>query len=104
MVAVAEIAPRANDTNILRRAAEDQIVITNDKDFGELVFRSGQAHQGILLFRLRDGSDANYLRVLAAVLRQYSEHLPKQFVRVREDTVRIQGKVVLLLAEDQEPE
>lgn len=42
--AVAEAMPQADDAVVLARAvSEERVLITNDKDFGELVFRSGQA-------------------------------------------------------------
>jgi len=34
--------------------AEDRILITNDKDFGELIYRQQLEHTGVILFRLRD--------------------------------------------------
>jgi predicted nuclease of predicted toxin-antitoxin system len=49
VVAVAETIPQADDQTILIKAAsESRVLITNDKDFGELVFRSGYAHHGVL--------------------------------------------------------
>jgi predicted nuclease of predicted toxin-antitoxin system len=40
VLAVAEAMPQADDSDILDQAAiEERILITNDKDFGELVFR-----------------------------------------------------------------
>jgi predicted nuclease of predicted toxin-antitoxin system len=40
VLAIAEIAPRADDAAVLRLAHERRaILITSDKDFGELVFR-----------------------------------------------------------------
>jgi len=40
-VAVVEVMPEANDEEILDRAvSEGRIVVTNNKDFGEMVFRS----------------------------------------------------------------
>ena len=63
VVAVAEITPQAIDQDILQSALADQrIVITNDKDFGDLVFRSGLAHAGVVLLRLRDESAARCRR------------------------------------------
>ena len=57
VLAVAEAMPKAEDLDILARAvSERRILVTNDKDFGELVYRSGQAHHGVLLLRLRDES------------------------------------------------
>ena len=34
--------------------AEGRILITNDKDFGELIYRQQLKHTGVILFRLRD--------------------------------------------------
>jgi predicted nuclease of predicted toxin-antitoxin system len=45
VAAVREIDPRAGDSDILKLSVEDsRIVLTMDKDFGELVYRSGKAH------------------------------------------------------------
>jgi predicted nuclease of predicted toxin-antitoxin system len=42
VIYVAEVDPRANDLDILLRAErEDRLLLTEDKDFGELVFRQG---------------------------------------------------------------
>ncbi len=49
VISVAESMPQAKDQSILECATEQQhILITNDKDFGELVFRSGKAHGGVV--------------------------------------------------------
>ncbi len=90
VLAVAETMPQARDPDILARAAaEGRILITNDKDFGELVFRSGQAHQGILLLRLRDESPSNRVRVVKAVLERYADRLVGSFVVATETNIRI---------------
>ncbi len=49
--------------------------MTNDKDFGELAFRSGQLHTGILLLRLRDESGPNRVRVVASVFERWEDRL-----------------------------
>lgn len=90
VLVVAETMPQADDAAILTRArAEGRIVITNDKDFGELVFRSGQAHQGILLLRLHDESAANRVRVVRSVLDGYADRLAGHFVVATDKKVRI---------------
>jgi len=43
VLAIAEIMPQADERDILTLASEKRILVTNDKDFGELVFRSGLA-------------------------------------------------------------
>ncbi|CAN5201223.1 hypothetical protein BH24GEM2_BH24GEM2_14700 [soil metagenome] len=52
--AVAEFAPGARDTAVLAHAAEHaQILITFDRDFGELIYRRGvPAPSGVIYLRL----------------------------------------------------
>ena len=57
------------DTAILERAVEEKrLLITHDKDFGELAFRSHlPAECGVVLFRLRvQDRDSAYRRMLEA--------------------------------------
>jgi predicted nuclease of predicted toxin-antitoxin system len=90
VVAVAEEMPQADDTDILKRAAsEGRVVLTNDKDFGDLAFRSGQAHRGIVLFRLRDETTANRVSMLRLLLKQHIDHIENHFVVVTENGIRI---------------
>ncbi|OGA31787.1 MAG: hypothetical protein A3G80_07070 [Betaproteobacteria bacterium RIFCSPLOWO2_12_FULL_62_13b] len=90
VLAVAEAMPEANDRDILARAmSEGRILITNDKDFGELVFRSGQGHHGVVLLRLHAESPANRVRVLMGVLQRYADRLAGHFTVATEGGVRI---------------
>lgn len=69
---IREIAPTAGDDAVLALGqAEDRVLITFDKDFGELAFRRGKASiPGILLLRPRV-RDPDYLaRFALAVLMQ----------------------------------
>lgn len=53
VVSIAEDAPGVADDGVLARAySEARILITSDKDFGELVYRQHQPHAGVLLLRL----------------------------------------------------
>lgn len=63
-------APGSRDIEILARAQrEDRIVVTFDKDFGELAFRFGlPASSGIILFRISAPSSAYVARVAVAAL------------------------------------
>jgi len=45
----------ADDRDIIKKANEqNRILITNDKDFGDLVFREKKPHKGVILLRLYD--------------------------------------------------
>ncbi len=50
---IADLAPGAEDDEILQEARyHDCILITNDKDFGELVFRQKRSTAGVILIRM----------------------------------------------------
>jgi predicted nuclease of predicted toxin-antitoxin system len=52
-----------------RAASENRLLITFDKDFGELAFRQGLfSPSGIILFRIKAPSPAQVARVAIAVL------------------------------------
>jgi predicted nuclease of predicted toxin-antitoxin system len=92
VLAVPESMYQPGDSDILARAvAEARIVITNDKDFGELVFRSGQAHYGVVRLRLEDESAANKVRVISALLDQHAVRLPGSFTVATEQNIRIRS-------------
>jgi predicted nuclease of predicted toxin-antitoxin system len=63
-------APGSSDRDVLRRAhSEDRILITFDKDFGELAFKIGlPATSGVVLFRISAPSSAHIAQVAVNVL------------------------------------
>ena len=51
---VLEMSPGISDSEVLDLAnLASSILITSDKDFGELVFRQQRIHQGVILVRLQ---------------------------------------------------
>ena len=63
-------APGSSDRQVLARAqAEDRILVTFDKDFGELAFYSNlPASCGIVLFRISAPSSAHVANVALSAL------------------------------------
>jgi len=87
---VYEQARGLDDEDILQRAIVDnRILITNDKDFGEMIFREEKAHKGVVLLRLDSERAANKIRVLEQLLDRYAEQLAGNFIVATETTVRI---------------
>lgn len=83
----------ADDEWILDKAIEENyIVITNDKDFGELVFRKGKGHCGVVLLRLQEESTENKIETIRKVLEQCMERLSDSFIVASETYVRISRK------------
>jgi len=68
-------APGSNDEAVLALAqSENRIVITFDKDFGELAFRSKlPASTGIILFRISMPSASHIARLVVAVLQSRTD-------------------------------
>jgi len=78
-----------SDGEVFAKAyAEKWILITNDKDFGEIVFRERREHHGIVFLRLYDERAVNKIDVLRQLITNYSDKLPGQFVTVTENKVR----------------
>lgn len=67
-----DLGPGSSDDQVLSRAfAEGRVVLTFDKDFGELAFRLGQqANPGVILLRPRLRSPDHLVRFTRAVLAQ----------------------------------
>ncbi len=83
----------STDDEILEKAhSENWILITNDKDFGEKVFRERQPHRGVVFLRLQDERAASKINCLDRLLRAYPERLHDHFVVVTEKQIRFAGK------------
>src|SRR5437763_1610887 len=54
---------------------EDRILITDDRDFGGLVFRHGRPHAGVLYFRLSSTRLSLRVARLEQVLSQHADQL-----------------------------
>jgi predicted nuclease of predicted toxin-antitoxin system len=77
------------DEEVIKKAhAENLILITNDKDFGEKVYRERRPHRGVIFMRLADERAANKIAVLGRLLEGYGDRLPDRFVVVTESRVR----------------
>jgi len=86
---VYEEARGVEDDIILQKAFEENwVLITNDKDFGDKVFRNGRLHKGIILLRLEDERTSSKIKVLSRLLEKYIDRLPNAFVVVTEKQVR----------------
>jgi predicted nuclease of predicted toxin-antitoxin system len=86
---VMESARGADDATVLQQAASDQrILLTEDKDFGELVVRLGLPAYGIVLLRLNPADSAAKLARLQEVLLHDASRLPHFLVVVDADKAR----------------
>ena len=64
------------------------ILITNDKDFGEKVYREQYPHKGVILLRLEDERAVIKIETLKRLLGDYADKLSNNFVVVTQERVR----------------
>ena len=77
------------DDDILAMAyAEDWILITNDKGFGEKVYREGRPHKGVIFLRLEDERASVKVGVIRQLIESYADQLADRFVVATETKVR----------------
>ena len=77
---VRDINPRMSDREILKIAvSEKRLVVTMDKDFGELVYNSGLPHGGVLLLRLEDATSEKKAEIVSKIMERYSDRLMNAF-------------------------
>jgi predicted nuclease of predicted toxin-antitoxin system len=90
VLVVADAMPQADDQDILNRAmGETRVLITNDKDFGELVFRARKAHVGVVLLRLRDQSVVNRVDTVKFLLETLGDRIEGSFIVATDHGARI---------------
>ena len=79
-----------DDNSILEWAdAENRIVITSDKDYGEMVFHQRRTHPGVVLLRLSDQTPHSKTVALRNLLENYGHLLAGNFVVTSGTAIRI---------------
>lgn len=87
---VAELAPGITDDDVLELAnSGGRLLVTVDKDFGELVFRLGRVASGVLLVRLSGLSSDDKAAVVAGAIRDHGAQLPGAFTVVSPGMIRV---------------
>jgi predicted nuclease of predicted toxin-antitoxin system len=78
-----------DDDDVIRKAfAENWILMTNDKDFGEKVYRERRPHKGVVLLRLDDERALIKIETIKRLLESHADRLPGQFIVVTERNIR----------------
>ncbi len=86
----AEGLPGESDDDVLALAQrEGRVVITDDKDFGELVFHRRLSSSGVLLVRLDTPDLASRLKRLAEAWPTVEAHGNGQFIVISDRKIRV---------------
>ena len=90
---VLEMERSLGDEDVLRHANErNALLLTADKDFGELVFRLGRPNAGVVLVRLAGLSPKIKGEIVTAVFRQHAAEMTQAFSVISPGMVRIRRK------------
>jgi predicted nuclease of predicted toxin-antitoxin system len=91
---IAEMAPGISDEEVLRKANEKlSLLVTTDKDFGEMVFQQNLLSSGgVVLIRLAGLSLERKVEVLSRVFRNHGAEFPHAFSVISPGRVRIRPK------------
>jgi len=85
---VGDVVPGSTDEAVLARAeSEERILITDDKDFGELIFRMDRPTTGVVLLRTSTANPRRRVRILFDVIKNLE--LEGSFTTVTENRIRI---------------
>jgi predicted nuclease of predicted toxin-antitoxin system len=86
---IAEIASGSDDHAVLEIANQQRsLLVTDDKDFGEMVFHRHLQASGVLLVRLAILSPAQEMEVVAQVIRTYGNRLLQAFTVITPQGIR----------------
>lgn len=87
---VTEMAPGIPDSQVLAEAnGRGAMLLTADKDFGEMVFRQRQVHAGVILLRFAGVPNWAKAEIAAAAIATHCDELSGTFAVIQPGRIRI---------------
>jgi predicted nuclease of predicted toxin-antitoxin system len=87
---VGDIDPHIPDAAILRWAVHEQrLIVTQDLDFGTLVYHSRHPHAGVLLLRMASSHRDERTDAILWIIEHYGSQLPGKFTVFESGRLRI---------------
>ena len=91
---IAELNPGIPDSAVLERANQgNALLLTEDKDFGELVFRRREIASGVVLIRLAGLSSDHQRNLVLAAMDQHGDELLGGFSVISPGSIRIRARI-----------
>ena len=83
----------ADDEEVLRIARErGDVLLTNDKDFGDLVFQRASPHQGVILMRFHGMRPEERMARMVMVIGLHELEFRNAFTTERQRSIRIRPR------------
>ena len=94
IVAVRDIMKGATDTEIIEYAFNNRLlIITSDKDFGELTFRLQRPNFGIILLRLSETDISEKAKILLAAIKTLDDEAFNKFIVIDKFKIRFRSLI-----------
>jgi len=94
VIYIAELSPSISDDNVLDEAnRRGSMLLTADKDFGELVFRQRRVHAGVVLIRLAGLSPSTKTEIVCRAISQHGTEFMSSFAVISSGLVRVRHAV-----------
>lgn len=94
VIAIAEISPQATDEYILEMSrAASRVLVTEDKDFGELVYAATRETSGVILLRFPGNARSAMAQALVTGVQSLADRLASGFVVIEPGRIRIGGEI-----------
>jgi predicted nuclease of predicted toxin-antitoxin system len=95
VLAITEMEPSISDEMVLAIANQQgMVLLTGDKDFGELVFRDRQYAFGIVLIRLSGLTAMAKAEIVVSAVERHGDELVKAFAVISANNVRIRSRLL----------
>jgi predicted nuclease of predicted toxin-antitoxin system len=93
--AVVEMEPGIPDELVLRLAnADGAMLLTADKDFGELVFRQHQTSEGVILIRLSGLTSGKKADMVLQAVTEHADTMHDCFTVIEPGRIRIRRRIL----------
>ena len=87
---IAELTPGSKDVDVLAQSVDqERVLVTEDRDFGELVFRRNGAAFGIVLFRIPTSERYTKEQRMTEVVERHQHELRDAMTIVSVNNIRI---------------
>ena len=90
VIAVAELDAGLEDDKVVARAlGEKRVLLTEDKDFGQIVFASGRPAPGVVFIRFPSGARSSLGEAVCAFVQENESALADSFCTLQPGRARI---------------
>ena len=94
VIYVSEESPGIDDQSVLSRSVQtDGVLLTADKDFGDIVFRLRQVHAGVLLVRLGGIGADRKAALVSAAFNDHGNELSSGFAVLSDRSLRFRNTI-----------